>query len=76
MISWGELVSSVGIDAYFWFSILSVGQTIIFIIFKKLIEDENLLESSHDNSDKTIEIDSSTIADSSAKILGLSSEKE
>ena len=60
----------------FGFSILSVGQTIIFIIFKKLIEDENLLRSSHDNSDKTIEIDSSTITDSSAKILGLSSEEE
>lgn len=60
----------------FGFSILSVGQTIIFIIFKKLIEDENLLKSSHDNSDKTIEIDSSTITDSSAKILGLSSEEE
>ena len=60
----------------FGFSIFSVGQTIIFIIFKKLIEDENLLRSSHDNSDKTIEIDSSTITDSSAKILGLSSEEE
>jgi len=60
----------------FGFSILSVGQTIIFIIFKKLIEDENLLKSSNDNSDKTIEIDSSTITDSSAKILGLSSEEE
>ena len=59
----------------FGFSILSVGQTIIFIIFKKLIEDENLLKSSNDNSDKTIEIDSSTITDSSAKILGLSSEE-
>ena len=58
------------------FSILSVGQTIIFIIFKKLMEDENLLKSSHDNNDKTIEIDSSTITDSSAKILGLSSEEE
>ena len=60
----------------FGFSIFSVGQTIIFIIFKKLIEDENLLKSSHDNNDKTIEIDSSTITDSSAKILGLSSEEE
>ena len=60
----------------FGFSILSVGQTIIFIIFKKLIEDENLLKLSHDNSDKINEINSSTITDSSAKILGLSSEEE
>ena len=60
----------------FGFSILSVGQTIIFIIFKKLMEDENLLKSNHNNNDKTIEIDSSAIADSSAKILGLSSEEE
>ena len=60
----------------FGFSILSVGQTIIFIIFKKLMEDENLLKSSNDNGNKTIEIDSSIITDSSAKILGLSSEEE
>ena len=40
------------------------------------MEDENLLKSSHDNNDKTIEIDSSTITDPSAKILGLSSEEE
>ena len=60
----------------FGFSILSVGQTIIFIIFKKLMEDENLLKSNHNNNDKTIEIDSSAITDSSAKILGLSSEEE
>ena len=58
------------------FSILSVGQTIIFIIFKKLMEDENLLKSNHDNGGKTTEIDLSNIADSSANILGLSSEEE
>ena len=40
------------------------------------MEDEDLLKSSHDNSGKTTEIDSSTIADSSAKILGISSEEE
>ncbi len=40
------------------------------------MEDENLLKSNHDNSNKTIEIDSSNIADSSANILGLSNEEE
>ena len=60
----------------FGFSILSVGQTIIFIIFKKLMEDENLLKSNHDNGGKTTGIGLSNISDSSANILGLSSEEE
>ena len=40
------------------------------------MEDENLLKSSHGNNHKAIEIDSSAITDSSAKILGLYSEEE
>ena len=40
------------------------------------MEDENLLKSSNDNNGKITEIDLSNISDSSANILGLSSEEE
>ena len=58
------------------FSILAVGETIIFIIFKKLIENENLVI--HNSSNNSIDDDSnnSSIDESSAKVLGLSTEDE
>ena len=59
----------------FGFSILSVGQTIIFIIFKKLMEDENLLKPNDGKVNQKSELDPTPFTDSSAKILGLSSEE-
>ena len=58
------------------FSILAVGETIIFIIFKKLIENEDLII--HNSSNDSIDDDSnnSSIDESSAKVLGLSTEDE
>jgi len=58
------------------FSILAVGETIIFIIFKKLIENEDLII--HNSSNNSIDDDSnnSSIDESSAKVLGLSTEDE
>ena len=58
------------------FSILAVGETIIFIIFKKLIENEDLII--HNSSNNSIDEDSnnSSIDESSAKVLGLSTEDE
>ena len=58
------------------FSILAVGETIIFIIFKKLIENEDLII--HNSSNNSIDNDSnnSSIDESSAKVLGLSTEDE
>ena len=58
------------------FSILSVGETIIFIIFKKLIENEDLII--HNSSNNSVDDDSnnSSIDESSAKVLGLSIKKE
>tara|TARA_B100000886_G_scaffold93352_1_gene61733 strand:- start:1940 stop:3184 length:1245 start_codon:yes stop_codon:yes gene_type:complete len=58
------------------FSILAVGETIIFIIFKKLMEGENLLI--HNNSSNSIDNDPSNLSidESSAKVLGLSKEEE
>ena len=58
------------------FSILAVGETIIFIIFKKLIENEDLII--HNSSNDLIDDDSnnSSIDESSAKVLGLSTEDE
>ena len=58
------------------FSILAVGETIIFIIFKKLIENEDLII--HNSSNDSIDNDSnnSSIDESSAKVLGLSTEDE
>ena len=58
------------------FSILAVGETIIFIIFKKLIEKEDLII--HNRSNNSIDDDSnnSSIVESSAKVLGLSIEEE
>lgn len=54
------------------FSIVSVGQTIIFIIFKKLNDDENLLL----NNPHIIDKDSTRIENSSAEILDSISEEE
>ena len=54
------------------FSIVSVGQTIIFIIFKKLNDDENLVL----NNPHIIEKDSTRIENSSAEILDSISEEE
>ena len=59
----------------FGFSILSVGQTIIFIIFKKLMEDENLLKPNDGKVNQKSELDPTSFNDSSAEILGLSSEE-
>ena len=58
------------------FSILAVGETIIFIIFKKLIENEDLI--TYNSSSDSIDDDSSSssIDESSAKVLGLSIEEE
>ena len=58
------------------FSILAVGETIIFVIFKKLMEGENLLI--HNNSSNSIDNDPSNLSidESSAKVLGLSKEEE
>ena len=58
------------------FSILAVGETIIFVIFKKLMEGENLII--HNNSNNPIYNDysNSSIDESSAKVLGLSTEEE
>ena len=54
------------------FSIVSVGQTIIFIIFKKLNDDENLiLDGPH-----IIDENSTSIEHSSAEILDSISEEE
>ena len=57
------------------FSILAVGETIIFIILK-LIENEDLII--HNSSNNSIDNDSnnSSIDESSAKVLGLSTEDE
>ena len=59
----------------FGFSILSVGQTIIFIIFKKLMEDKNLLKPNDGKVNQKSELDPTSFNDSSAEILGLSSEE-
>ena len=73
----GLIVSIILIFIYisfisYGFSILAVGETIIFVIFKKLMEGENLII--HNNSNNLIDDDSnnSSIDESSAKVLGLS----
>ena len=77
----GLIVSIILIFIYisfisYGFSILAVGETIIFIIFKKLMEDEDLIIQNSSNNSTDNDSDSSSIDESSAKILGLSIEEE
>ena len=58
------------------FSILAVGETIIFIIFKKLIENEDLIIYNSSNDSIDDDSNNSSIDESSAKVLGLSTEDE
>ena len=58
------------------FSILAVGETIIFIIFKKLIENEDLIIRNSSTNFIDDVSNNSSIDESSAKILGLSIEEE
>ena len=58
------------------FSILAVGETIIFIIFKKLIENKDMIIYRSSNSSIDDDSNNSSINESSAKVLGLSSEEE
>ena len=58
------------------FSILAVGETIIFIIFKKLIENEDLIIHNSSNNSISDAFNNPSIDESSAKILGLSGEEE
>ena len=58
------------------FSILAVGETIIFIIFKKLIENEDFIIHNSSNDSINDALSNPSIDESSAKILGLSGEEE
>ena len=77
----GLIVSIVLIFIYisfisYGFSILAVGETIIFIIFKNLIEDEDMIIYNSSNDSRIDESRDSSINEPSAKILGLSNEEE
>ena len=77
----GLIVSVVLIFVYisfisYGFSILAVGETIIFIIFKKLMEGEDLIIYNSLNDPKDDESGDSSIDEPSAKVLGLSVEEE
>lgn len=77
----GLIVSVVLIFVYisfisYGFSILAVGETIIFIIFKKLMEGEDLIIYNSLNDPRDDESGDSSIDEPSAKVLGLSVEEE